>query len=123
MADVIRLRHHHNDEKEEELLIKSIPNNADLRKVSKVVKCLSDNTRLKIFWILCHTEECVVNIATLVKMSSPATSHHLKVLKSCNLLETRRSGKEMYYKVADNEIANLLHKSIEKIMEVSCPGK
>ncbi|MDD6598560.1 MAG: ArsR family transcriptional regulator [Anaerovibrio sp.] len=30
------------------------------------------------FWILCHCEECVLNIAALLNMSSPAVPHHLR---------------------------------------------
>ena len=53
-----------------------------------VFSMLCDSTRLRILWLLCHTEECVSDIATAVEMSSPAVSHHLKTLKqSCFVLK------------------------------------
>lgn len=89
--------------------------------VANIFKQLSDTTRLRIFWLLCHTEQCVINISALLDMSSPAVSHHLRVLRSCNLVVSRREGKEVYYKAADNSQAQLLHKIIEQVMAIACP--
>lgn len=82
---------------------------------------LADPTRMRIFWLLCHREECVVNISALLDMSSPAISHHLKALRDCGLLESRRDGKEMYYKTSDSPACHLLHKVVEQVMEITCP--
>ena len=91
--------------------------------VSEMLKQLADTTRLKIFWLLCHEEECVINIAALLDMSSPAVSHHLRSLYDYGLITSRRDGKEVYYKVADKEECELLHKTVEKMMEITCPQK
>lgn len=66
-------------------------------------------------------EECVINIAAIMDMSSPAISHHLRLLKACGLITSRRNGKEMYYKAADTEIVNELHHAIDKIAAITCP--
>lgn len=76
---------------------------------------------MRIFWLLCHYEECVINLASLVGMTSPAVSHHLRQLKSSGLIVSRRDGKEVYYKAVDTEQAQLLHIIIEKMVEISCP--
>jgi DNA-binding transcriptional ArsR family regulator len=55
-------------------------------------------------------------------MSSPAISHHLKQLKYSGLITSRRVGKEVYYKAADTNLVNHLHKIIEELAEVSCPN-
>lgn len=78
-------------------------------------------TRIRIFWLLCHCEECVVNIAAMMDMSSPAVSHHLRILRDSGLLTTRRDGKEVYYHAADTAQARLLHELIEQVMDVACP--
>ena len=54
-------------------------------------------------------------------MSSPAVSHHLKLLKSSGLIVSRREGKEMYYRTADTELAQVLHHTIEKLGKITCP--
>ena len=86
-----------------------------------IFKQLSDTTRLRIFWMLCHTEQCVTNISALMDMSSPAVSHHLRVLRSCGLIVSRRVGKEVYYRASEEDVAQLLHKTIEQVMDIACP--
>ena len=86
-----------------------------------IFKQLSDTTRLRIFWMLCHTEQCVTNISALMDMSSPAVSHHLRVLRSCGLIVSRREGKEVYYRAASTPTCDELHKTIERIVEINCP--
>ena len=93
----------------------------DFQAVSDVFKQLSDSSRVRIFWLLCHCEECVMNISALVDMSSPAVSHHLRQLKNSGLIVSRREGKEVYYKASDTEESHLLHRTIEKIMTMTCP--
>ena len=89
--------------------------------VAEIFRLLDDGSRVRIFWLLCHCEECVLNISALTEMSSPAASHHLRLLKEAGLVETRREGKEVYYRAADTPTVKLLHSMIEKTMEISCP--
>ena len=98
-----------------------IPEESEFNTVSDVFKQLCDGSRIRIFWILCHYEECVINLAALVGMSSPAVSHHLRQLKSSGLIVSRREGKEVYYKAADTQQLDLLHHMIEDMVEISCP--
>lgn len=89
--------------------------------VAQLFSQLADPTRMRIFWLLCHREECVINISALLDMSSPAVSHHLKALRDFGLLESRRDGKEVYYKASDSPACHLLHKIVEQVMEITCP--
>lgn len=111
---------HHHCHKTEEMLGK-MPQEKAFEKVSDTFQLISDPTRLKILWLLCHCEECVNNIAVSVNMSSPAVSHHLRLLKQAGLLISRREGKEMYYKLAETPEARLLHRSIDDIFDINCP--
>lgn len=98
-----------------------MPAAENFQTVSDVFKQLSDGNRARIFWLLCHCEECVLNVSALMEMSSPAVSHHLKQLKSSGLIVSRREGKEVYYKAAATKQADLLHHMIEQMMEITCP--
>ena len=89
--------------------------------LASVFKELGDESRLRIFWLLCHCEECVINISSMVGMTSPAVSHHLRQLKSGGLITGTRRGKEVYYKAVDTQKARLLHSMIEGMMEIECP--
>ena len=103
--------------------IAHIPAREDFDTVSGAFKLLGDSSRMQIFWLLCHCEECVINLSAMMDMSSPAVSHHLKLLKSAGLIVSRREGKEVYYKAAPTEAAAELHRMIERLMAISCPGR
>ena len=118
---LLNLPHHHGNQDNLLSLSNQLSDISTFQTVADIFKQLGDSSRIRIFWLLCHCEECVVNISALVGMSSPAVSHHLKQLKSSGLIVSTRNGKEVYYKVADNEKSHLLHLAIEKIMEISCP--
>lgn len=104
------------------LILETMPEVSTIQKVSEAMKQLGDPTRLQIFWLLCHCEECVVNIAAIVNMTSPAVSHHLKLLKDSGLIVSRRDGKEVYYKASNDEISQSLHHTIENIALITCPA-
>ncbi len=113
------LPHHHGGPFEDEKY--SIPSGEDFRTAADLFKLLDDGNRLKIFWILCHGEECVMNLSALMDMSSPAVSHHLRQLRDAGLITSRRDGKEVYYQAANTEKTAVLHHTIEKILEITCP--
>lgn len=115
------LPHDHGQDIEHSL--ENMPGLEDFQIAADIFKQLGDGSRLRIFWLLCHCEECVINISSLVDMSSPAVSHHLRQLKAAGLIVSRRSGKEVYYKAADTEAAQLLHHVIEQIVKIVCPDQ
>ena len=47
-------------------------------------------------------------------MSSPAVSHHLRILKLAGLISAKREGKEMFYKAEDNKVSEFLYNIILK---------
>ena len=117
------LPHHHGENAHAVSLHKELMNTVHFSAVSDVFKQLSDPTRVRIFWLLSHQEECVINIAAMLEMSSPAVSHHLRSLAESGLLVSRRIGKEVYYKAAEAEQIRLLHQIVEQVMEITCPEK
>lgn len=104
-------------------ILKKLPEDSSFMSISLLLDLLADKNRLKIFWILCHCEECVINISAMMEMSSPAISHHLKLLKTSGLITSRREGKEVYYKAADTAEVHTMHKTIEDFMKIVCPTK
>lgn len=114
--------HEHNDSRDIEIVSGILSRQESFQLAADVFKLLSDTSRMRIFWLLCHVEECVVNIASLMDMTNPAVSHHLKALKAGNLVVGRRRGKEVYYRAAENEESLLLHLVIERIMSQKCPS-
>ncbi len=111
----------HNHHHIEETYNVHAPSIEMIETVAEGLKQLGDPSRLRIFWLLCHTEACVIEIADAVEMSSPAVSHHLRLLKQAGLIVSNRNGKEMFYKAADTELAQAMHHTIEKLAQISCP--
>lgn len=116
----ITLPHAHSENENLDFISEHISCLDEFSVAAGIFKQLGDASRLRIFWLLCHCEECVTNISALVKMSSPAVSHHLRQLKASGLIVSHRSGKEVYYKASQTEESRLLHLAIEKILEISC---
>jgi DNA-binding transcriptional ArsR family regulator len=69
-------------------------------KFAQFFSALGDPTRQKILLVFEPDEEiCVNEIARLFRLSRPAISHHLKVLRNAELLLCEKRGKEVYYRV------------------------
>ena len=102
-------------------VMEHLPASGDFDAACELFRQLGDSSRVRIYWILCHCEECVINLSAMVGMSSPALSHHLRQLKSAGLVVSRREGKEVYYKAAPTERAQLLHEMIEAMVSITCP--
>ena len=119
--DHMELPHRHGNNEELSRLEHCMQEAESFQAVAGLCRLLSDAGRVRIFWLLCHCEECVINISALMGMSSPAVSHHLRQLRASGLLLSRREGKEVYYRAADTELARLLHLAIERAMEIACP--
>ena len=119
--DERKLPHRHGEGEDNIILQEQLDRVDYFQTVAEVFKQLGDTTRIRIFWLLCHCEECVLNISARMKMSSPAVSHHLRPLKNSGLVASRREGKEVYYRAADTEQSRLLHQMIERVMEITCP--
>ncbi len=116
------LPHQHKEEKGTPDIIKEqLSNIDDFQTIAEIFKQLGDTTRVRIFFLLCHREECVINISAMLDMSSPAVSHHLRPLRNSGLIISRREGKEVYYRAADTPQSRLLHQMIEQVMEIACP--
>jgi len=114
---------HRHGEKNIESIKAELLKNTRFFAAAEIFKQLGDQTRLQVFWVLCHQEECVINIAALLEMSSPAVSHHLRSLQDSGLISSRREGKEVYYRATETEECALLHKTVEQVMEIVCPEK
>ncbi len=104
-------------------LMAALPGQEQFQMTAEQFRLLSDGSRLRLFWLLCHCRECVINLAAMMDMSSPAVSHHLRQLKTAGLIESHRVGKEVYYQAADTPAARSLHEAMETLMAITCPSE
>jgi len=75
--------------------------------VSRVGKALSSPKRLEILEMLAQGEKAVETITAEVGIDNKLASAHLKALKEARLVQTRRDGKRIYYKLSGNDVAQL----------------
>lgn len=68
-------------------------------------KAIADETRQKIMAICCCTKITVSEIVAQLDISQPTVSHHLKILKYAGLVTAERSGKEIYYSLNQEALA------------------
>lgn len=115
------LPHFHDENESIEKLHGHIVKIEQFSAVSELFSQLSDMIRVRIFWLLCHCEECVMNISALVGVPATEVMFHLGSLRAGGLLTCRRSGEEIYFRAASTEEAQLLHLMIEKMLEIKCP--
>ncbi len=102
-------------------LLEFMPSEKAFGEAADIFAQLSDATRLKILWLLCHSEECVNDIAAAVDMSAPAVSHHLRNLKQSGFIRSRREGKEVLYRLEDTAAACLIHRMVDGVFQMKCP--
>ena len=100
--------------------IENKPEHIVFEQSANIFQMISDSTRLKILWLLCHSEDCVTNIAAAIEMTAPAVSHHLRLLKNAGLIVNRKEGKETYYTLAKTEEAVLVHDIIDRTFNIKC---
>ena len=71
-----------------------------LADMETVFKALADATRLRVLGLLLTGEVCVCHIHESLKIYQPKASRHLAYLRKAGLVETRRDGLWVHYRMA-----------------------
>ncbi len=74
-----------------------------MKECLRVMKALSDGSRLKILKMLEDRELCVCEIQALLALSQSTVSKHLKILEDAGLVDRRRDGQWVLYSLAGRE--------------------
>jgi ArsR family transcriptional regulator len=72
-----------------------------LAEMETLFKALADATRLRILGLLIHGEVCVCDIHDSLHVPQPKASRHLAYLRRAGLVQTRREGLWVHYRLAD----------------------
>ncbi|PIP38354.1 MAG: transcriptional regulator [Desulfobacterales bacterium CG23_combo_of_CG06-09_8_20_14_all_51_8] len=67
----------------------------------KVMKALSDPSRVKIMKMLQHREMCVCEIQAALNFAQSTTSKHLQILENAGLIVSRKEGLWVNYMLSD----------------------
>ena len=84
------------------------PDGARLAEATGVFALLADSTRLHVLWLLAQEESDVGSLAEHCEASRTAVSQHLAKLRLAGLVETRREGRHIYYRLSDGHLRRLV---------------
>ena len=77
------------------------------KKAIEILKALADETRLNIFELLLDGEKCVCEIFPKVNRTQSTVSTQLAKLEKAGLIESRREGKKIFYKIKNPVVCNV----------------
>lgn len=78
-----------------------------------ITKALADENRVRILLALRPGELCVCQIVELVQLATSTVSRHMSVLKHAGLVESRKDGRWMYYRLPAAGKPEPVHRAIE----------
>jgi DNA-binding transcriptional ArsR family regulator len=83
--------------------------------IAELFRSFSDTSRVRIMSALVEGEKNVNVLAGIVGISESAVSHHMRGLRQMGLVQARREGKEVYYRVDDEHIIALFQQGVKHI--------
>lgn len=94
-----------------------MPDEERLYDLAELFKIFGDSTRIRILFVLFEAEVCVCDLAETLGMTQSAISHQLRILKSSDLVKSRREGKQVYYSLADEHVRTIIASGMEHVLE------
>ena len=84
--------------------------------LAELFRALSDPSRVRIVSALAEREMNVGALAAAVGLSESAVSHHLHGLRLIRLVRTRKTGRQVYYSLDDEHIADLYRRGLDHVL-------
>lgn len=72
-----------------------------MRDIMDLYKALADEQRARILYALKGGELCVCQLIALLELAPSTVSKHLTILRSARLIDSRKSGRWMYYRLSN----------------------
>lgn len=82
-----------------------------VRPLTKLFRALGDETRVRIVALLSHGELCVCHLLTALELSQPNISRHLGILRMAGVVDARRDGTWVYYRLVEQE-----HAAVQEVL-------
>jgi DNA-binding transcriptional ArsR family regulator len=92
----------------------------DAERLSQLLTLLADQVRLRMLFALVSVDElCVGDLALALDISMDQSSYALKQLRSAGLVQSRRDGRVIYYRLADGFPHQLLEHCLRQLLTIS----
>jgi DNA-binding transcriptional ArsR family regulator len=83
--------------------------------VAELFRAFSDISRVRILFALAQREHNVFQLAAEVGISESGISYHLRGLRQQRIVQYRRDGKEIYYRIEDEHILALFQQGVNHV--------
>jgi ArsR family transcriptional regulator len=84
--------------------------------LAELFGALSDTSRVQIISALMRGEMNVGALARIVGVSESAASHHLRSLRMLRLVRPRKEGRQVFYSLDDDHIADLFQRGLDHVL-------
>ena len=88
-----------------------------MRELMAVTKALADEQRVRMLLALRRQELCVCQIVELVGLATSTVSKHMSILKQARLVESRKQGRWMYYRLPCDQAPELVRQAMTWVFE------
>ena len=85
--------------------------------LSDFFKVFGDSSRMRILFALDRRELCVCDLSAALGMTKSAVSHQLRFLRTNHLVTSRREGKNIFYRLADDHVRDIIEIAVEHLTE------
>jgi ArsR family transcriptional regulator, arsenate/arsenite/antimonite-responsive transcriptional repressor len=82
-----------------------------------VTKALSDENRVRLLLALQKQELCLCQLIEFVKLAPSTVSKHMSILRAAHLVDARKDGRWMYYRLAGDKSSPIVQNVIEWVRE------
>lgn len=83
-----------------------------MRDILDITKALADGNRLRVLTALGDRELCVCQIIELLQVAPSTVSKHMSILRQARLVESRKDGRWMYYRLPDGHASNAIKDAV-----------
>ncbi len=83
--------------------------------VAELFRSFSDTSRVRILSALLVGEMNTGALAAALGLSESAVSHHMRGLRQMRMVQARRDGKEVYYRLDDEHIIALFQQGVKHV--------
>ena len=94
---------------------------AAIDQLEVIFKALADKTRLRVLALLGNNEVCVCHLHDSLGLPQPTVSRHLAYLRRSGLVEVRRDGVWMHYRVAtglDPLVQKVVRAAVDALLQI-----
>lgn len=82
-----------------------------------VTKARADENRVRLLAALEGQDLCVCQLIELIELAPSTVSKHLSVLRSARLIQGRKNGRWMYYRLADDQAPKMVQATLAWLLE------